>query len=43
MDHVTGSVIGKKFLVFCDESVLVWVYCLIPLFDWSDLRHVTPQ
>ena len=33
----------KVNLVFCDESALVWVYCLIPLFDWSDLRHVTPQ
>lgn len=28
----------KVNLVFCDESALVWVYCLIPLFDWSDLR-----
>lgn len=33
----------KVNLVFCDESALVWVYCLTPLFDWSDLRHVTPQ
>lgn len=33
----------KGNLAFCDESALVWVYCLIPLFDWSDLRHVTPR
>ena len=45
---VYGSCHGRRDrqkvnLVFCDESALVWVYCLIPLFDWSDLRHVTPQ